>query len=105
MHPRFPTGEYGPEWQNCMSWHDPLIVSDYDVLVDFQVTERLPNVTWSLARGWAGNISVQRVGHPNDTLLFWRSSLRMVCSPRAVASLGESGLLGCVFASAHMVHR
>ena len=65
-----PTGEYDPEWQNCMSWHDPLIASGYGVLVDFQMTERLPNVTWSLARNWAGNIHMQRVRHPNDTLFF-----------------------------------
>ena len=41
------------------------------VLVDLQVTESLPNVTWPLARNWAGNIPVQRAGHPNDTLFFW----------------------------------
>lgn len=38
---------------------------------DFQVTNSLPNVTWPLARNWAGNIPVQRQGHPNDTLFFW----------------------------------
>lgn len=38
---------------------------------DFQVTDSLPNVTWPLARNWAGNIPVQREGHPNDTLFFW----------------------------------
>lgn len=41
------------------------------VVVDFQVTESLPNVTWPLSRNWAGNIPVQRSGHPNDTLFFW----------------------------------
>jgi len=39
--------------------------------VDYQVTEQLPNVTWNLPRNWAGNIQVQRAGHPNDTLFFW----------------------------------
>jgi carboxypeptidase D len=39
--------------------------------VDFQVTDQLPNVTWNLPRNWAGNIAVQRAGHPNDTLFFW----------------------------------
>ena len=93
MHPRFPTGEYGPEWQNCMSWHDPLIASDYNLLADFRVTERLPNVTWSLARNWAGNIPVQRVGYPNDTLFFSAFESSNGSFPQTVASLGECGLL------------
>lgn len=54
VYPGMPNGSYSTEWQ------------DY-----FQVTENLPNVTWSLARNWAGNIPVQREGHPNDTLFFW----------------------------------
>ncbi|KAH0834746.1 Alpha/Beta hydrolase protein [Lanmaoa asiatica] len=54
VYPGMPTSDYGPEWQNY-----------------FQVTESLPNVTWPLSRNWAGNIPVQRVGHPNDTLFFW----------------------------------
>ena len=39
--------------------------------IDFQVTKPLPNVTWALPRNWAGNIAVNRAGHPNDTLFFW----------------------------------
>ncbi|KAG6379588.1 Alpha/Beta hydrolase protein [Boletus reticuloceps] len=54
VYPGMPTGDYSPAWQNY-----------------FQVTENLPSVTWSLPRNWAGNIPVQRVGHPNDTLFFW----------------------------------
>ncbi|OAX41087.1 hypothetical protein K503DRAFT_548117, partial [Rhizopogon vinicolor AM-OR11-026] len=54
VYPGMPNGDYSPEWQAY-----------------FQVTERLPNVTWPLARNWAGNIPVQREGHPNDTLFFW----------------------------------
>jgi carboxypeptidase D len=38
---------------------------------DFQVTQPLPNVSFPLARNWAGNIAVDRVGFPNDTLFFW----------------------------------
>ena len=37
---------------------------------DFQVTAKLPNVTFPLGRSFAGNIPVQRPGHPNDTLFF-----------------------------------
>ncbi|KAG9312814.1 Alpha/Beta hydrolase protein [Chiua virens] len=53
-YPGIPTSDYSPEWQAY-----------------FQVTDSLPNVTWPLARNWAGNIPVQREGHPNDTLFFW----------------------------------
>ncbi|KIM53428.1 hypothetical protein SCLCIDRAFT_1222826 [Scleroderma citrinum Foug A] len=54
VYPGIPTDDYAPNWQ------------DY-----FRVTDPLPNVTWPLARNWAGNIPVQRQGHPNDTLFFW----------------------------------
>ncbi|KAH7885867.1 alpha beta-hydrolase [Phlebopus sp. FC_14] len=54
VYPGMPDGDYSPDWQPY-----------------FQVTESLPNVTWPLARSWAGNIPVQRQGHPNDTLFFW----------------------------------
>ncbi|KAG6377286.1 Alpha/Beta hydrolase protein [Boletus reticuloceps] len=56
VYPGMPTGDYSPKWQKY-----------------FQVTENLSNVTWSLARNWAGNIPVQRAGHPNNTLFFWAS--------------------------------
>ena len=32
---------------------------------------QLPNVTFPVERSWAGNIPVDRPGHPNDTLFFW----------------------------------
>ncbi|KAF8119525.1 Alpha/Beta hydrolase protein [Boletus edulis] len=54
MYPGMPTGDYSPKWQKY-----------------FQVTENLSNVTYPLARNWAGNIPVQRTGHPNNTLFFW----------------------------------
>ena len=40
-------------------------------LVDFEVTDPLPNVTFASSRTFAGNIGVQRDGHPNNTLFFW----------------------------------
>lgn len=49
----------------------PPVIGRLTTHLDFQVTENLPNVTWSLPRNWAGNIPVQREGHPNDTLFFW----------------------------------
>ena len=38
--------------------------------IDFEV-RNLPNITFPLPRNWAGNIPVDRPGHPNDTLFFW----------------------------------
>lgn len=35
------------------------------------MTEKLPNITGTLPRNFAGNIPVNRAGHPNDTLFFW----------------------------------
>ncbi|KAJ6464618.1 Alpha/Beta hydrolase protein [Mycena vitilis] len=54
VYPGKPTGDYSPAWQKY-----------------FQVTAPLPNVTFSLPRSFAGNIDVQRAGHPNNTLFFW----------------------------------
>ncbi|KIY69108.1 alpha/beta-hydrolase [Cylindrobasidium torrendii FP15055 ss-10] len=49
-----PAGDYSPAWQNY-----------------FEVTEPLPNITFDHTRNFAGNIGVQREGHPNNTLFFW----------------------------------
>ncbi|KZT67351.1 alpha/beta-hydrolase [Daedalea quercina L-15889] len=53
-YPGMPDGDYNATWQSY-----------------FEVTESLPNVTWNLGRSFAGNIGVQREGHPNNTLFFW----------------------------------
>ncbi|KAJ7812359.1 alpha/beta-hydrolase [Mycena olivaceomarginata] len=45
--PGQPKGNFSPEWQNY-----------------FEVTDKLP-------RNFAGNIPVNRAGHPNNTLFFW----------------------------------
>ena len=65
--------QFGMATMCVVTWNEfTLALSHRDnVLADFQVTENLPNVTWPLARNWAGNIPVQRPGHPNDTLFFW----------------------------------
>ncbi|KAJ7686175.1 alpha/beta-hydrolase [Mycena rosella] len=52
--PGEPQGPFSPKWQSY-----------------FEVTERLPNITGTLPRNFAGNIPVNRAGHPNDTLFFW----------------------------------
>lgn len=76
VYPGLPSGDYSPEWQACASEYTSATSprQTYPTLslyADFQVTNSLPNVTWPLARNWAGNLPVQREGHPNDTLFFW----------------------------------
>lgn len=53
-YPHKPLEPFSPAWQSY-----------------FQVTEKLPNVTFPVGRNWAGNIPVNRPDHPNDTLFFW----------------------------------
>ena len=43
----------------------------YNVPVDFEVTTKLPNITFALGRSFAGNLPVNRAGHPNNTLFFY----------------------------------
>ncbi|KAF7370325.1 Carboxypeptidase [Mycena sanguinolenta] len=54
VYPGQPTGDYSPAWQKY-----------------FEVTAPLPNISFPLPRSFAGNINVQRAGHPNNTLFFW----------------------------------
>ncbi|RPD60993.1 alpha/beta-hydrolase [Lentinus tigrinus ALCF2SS1-7] len=53
-YPGKPSTPFGPDWQEY-----------------FRVKDPLPNITWPLSRHFAGNIPVDRAGHPNDTLFFW----------------------------------
>ncbi|KAL4244407.1 Carboxypeptidase [Abortiporus biennis] len=55
-YPGKPSTPFGPDWQQY-----------------FEVSQQLPNVTFgsNLTRSWAGNIPVDRQGHPNNTLFFW----------------------------------
>ncbi|KAF7307471.1 Alpha/beta-hydrolase [Mycena indigotica] len=54
-YPGMPKTGYGPHWQNY-----------------FEVTSPLPNITKPLGvRSFAGNVGVNRAGHPNATLFFW----------------------------------
>ncbi|EIW57736.1 alpha/beta-hydrolase [Trametes versicolor FP-101664 SS1] len=52
--PGQPNGTFSPAWQQY-----------------FEVTEKLPSIPSGLPRMFAGNIPVNRAGHPNDTLFFW----------------------------------
>ncbi|KAI0372590.1 alpha/beta-hydrolase [Pilatotrama ljubarskyi] len=53
-YPGKPSGDYSPEWQSY-----------------YEVKDQLPNVTFPLPHSFAGNIGVNRPGHPNNTLFFW----------------------------------
>ena len=69
-YPGKPSTTFGPDWQDCE------LISVYarpslKLYADFQVKVPLPNVTWPLSRQFAGNIPVDRPGHPNNTLFFW----------------------------------
>lgn len=75
-YPGKPSGGFGPDWQQCalrqvLFSHIPTTLNRCQCILDFQVTEQLPNVTFDLGRNWAGNIPVNRTNHPNDTLFFW----------------------------------
>lgn len=48
-----PTTPYGPDWQQY-----------------FEVTAPLPNISFTMPRTYAGSVSVNRSGHPNNTLFF-----------------------------------
>uniref|UniRef100_A0A0W0G8I5 Carboxypeptidase n=1 Tax=Moniliophthora roreri TaxID=221103 RepID=A0A0W0G8I5_MONRR len=54
QYPGQPSIGLSPEWQSY-----------------FEVTDPLPNITFPLGRSFAGNIPVQREGHPDNTLFFW----------------------------------
>ncbi|KAJ7853808.1 alpha/beta-hydrolase [Mycena olivaceomarginata] len=54
-YPGIPTTPFGPDWQNYFEVTEPL----------------LPNATTPLTRSYAGNVGVNRAGHPNATLFFW----------------------------------
>ncbi|CAK5283248.1 unnamed protein product [Mycena citricolor] len=54
VYPGQPRGDYSPAWQKY-----------------FRVGDRLPNATFPVPSSYAGNIGVQRAGHPNNTLFFW----------------------------------
>ena len=74
VYPGPPSGDYSPAWQQCkciILSHNVKFRSRSTPVPDFQVTEKLPGVDFNLSNSYAGNIGVQRPGHPNDTLFFW----------------------------------
>ncbi|KIM44598.1 hypothetical protein M413DRAFT_8957 [Hebeloma cylindrosporum] len=72
-YPGKPSGDLSPQWQKCSCFW-PILQEHVTITPhrssDFEVTAKLPNVTFPLGRSFAGNIPVQRPGHPNDTLFF-----------------------------------
>lgn len=71
VYPGQPSGGYSPKWQSCSCFPVARRIRDTQCLFsDFQVTAKLPNITWNIERSFAGNLPVQREGHPNNTLFF-----------------------------------
>lgn len=68
-----PSGGFSPQWQKCKTcpMHGSAIFCLYNLFVDFEVTEPLPNITEPLPRSFAGNIATNRPGHQNSSLFFW----------------------------------
>ena len=78
--------------------------SDVCCSADFEVTDPLPNVTWTLPRNFAGNVGVNREGHPNNTLFFWafekeNGSLTAAAGERSDEPWGIWLNGGCAFRS------
>lgn len=61
---------------------------------DFQVTDRLPNITFNIGRTFAGNLPVQRANHPNNTLFFIgvEKTLGSLTAPLAPANHNPWGI-------------
>lgn len=71
-YPGKPSGDFSPEWQSCSSHHILCIVAVLILMpADYEVIQPMPNLTFPVTRSWAGNIPVDRQGHPNNTLFFW----------------------------------
>ena len=63
------TARHGRSVSNVIWLHpySPIFIA----MLDFRVKGPLPNQTFPLERSFAGNLPVNRKGHPNDTLFFW----------------------------------
>lgn len=48
-----------------------IVHAAFAVRTDFQVTDKMPNITFDLGRNWAGSIPVGISDRPNNTLFFW----------------------------------
>lgn len=73
-YPGKPSGDFSPVWQKCARLHELCLLirqlKSRLLFPDFQVTSPLPNITFDIGTTYAGNIPVQRAGHPNNTLFF-----------------------------------
>lgn len=69
-----PVGDYSPDWQQCnvpTASTVKVLAHQLLSLIDFQVTDPLPGINFTLGNNYAGNIAVQRPQFPDDTLFFW----------------------------------
>jgi hypothetical protein len=64
--------------------------------LDFLVKDHLPNATFSIQSSYAGNLPVNRPGHPNDTLFFWAFEKTNGSLTRATNNSDETSVLSCL---------
>ena len=125
-YPGKPAGDFSPAWQSCASTYSTNVLSANLAIyftvpavsaprspfsaprsptaarhTDFEVTAPLANVTFPLPRNFAGNVGVNRAGHPNNTLFFWafereNGSLTAAAGERAAEPWGIWLNGGCV---------
>ena len=76
--PGQPKSAFSPAWQNCKSssQYRQVLAHRLTAQLDFAVKNPLPGLNLTgraqrLPRSFAGNIPVNRAGHPNNTLFFW----------------------------------
>ncbi|KAF5358669.1 hypothetical protein D9758_007755 [Tetrapyrgos nigripes] len=62
-----PSGDFSPEWQEYFLVKDPLP----NVTTQAKPDTTQAGIDIDIARNFAGNIAVDRQGHPNNTLWFW----------------------------------
>ncbi|KAK7685721.1 hypothetical protein QCA50_011066 [Cerrena zonata] len=90
-YPGKPDGDFSPDWQEY-----------------FRVKDPLPDITFPVARSFAGNVGVNRQGHPNNTLFFWAFEKEngTLTNPENIAAPwgiwlnggpGSSSMLGLLF--------
>jgi hypothetical protein len=89
-------------WQDCKFYTLPFSARiQHFVALDFLVKEQLPNMTFSLQRSFAGNIPVNRQGHPNNTLFFWafEKTNGSLTNANSTASVSSSCILAFFYVS------
>ena len=95
-------------WQDCEQKNislSPQSLNTSFPMLDFLVNDPLPNMTFTLERSFAGNLPVNRQGHPDNTLFFWAfEKTNGSLTRNANESTTESVFFRSVFFLFHCVH-